>query len=244
MHDLPNPKRQIGYFCRILAGAWIDWKPGMEVQQSDTVVSEGRLYRVQMTPDEKVYTSNTRPTHTSGAQVLDGINWGVVQDEITYTAGVRNVVFRDIFLGKARTAFSIHFDIGKYSRSYYPGAVVPRQENILIENARVLYDNSVDFLQIRTPVDVVSIVNSTFRNSHISFLTNKAMSDYQPTRINMTGCIFAYPGNLSLLVNRIPNKKIQLKTVASLETSEKFSAAVVSDQGEITIDSDLSGLKK
>jgi hypothetical protein len=29
MHDLPNPKRQIGYFCRILAGAWIDWQPGM-----------------------------------------------------------------------------------------------------------------------------------------------------------------------------------------------------------------------
>ncbi len=51
MHDLPNPKQEIGYFCRILAGAWIDWRPGMEVQQSDTVVSGGRLYLVQASPN-------------------------------------------------------------------------------------------------------------------------------------------------------------------------------------------------
>jgi hypothetical protein len=244
MHDLPNPNRQVGYFCRILAGAWIDWQPGMEVQQSDTVVSEGRLYRVQMSPDGKVYKSVTRPTHKSGAMVLDGINWGVVQDDVTYTAGVRNVVFRDIFLGKARSAFSIHFDIGKYSRSYYPGAPVPRQENILIENARVLYDSSTDFLQIHTPVDAVTIANSTLRNNHLSFYTNKAMTDYQPTRLNMTGCIFSYAGPLQLLVNKIPNKTIFLKTAGSLETSDKFSAVVVPGGGNITVDSDLTGLKK
>jgi hypothetical protein len=62
-----------------------------------------------------VYKSVTRPTHKTGAKVLDGINWGVVQDEVTYTAGVRNVVFRDIFLHKPRTAFTIHFDNDKYS---------------------------------------------------------------------------------------------------------------------------------
>ena len=36
--------------------------------------------------------------------VLDGINWGMVQNDVTYTAGVRNVVFRDIFLEKPRIA--------------------------------------------------------------------------------------------------------------------------------------------
>ena len=40
-HDL-NAESPRGYFCRILAGAWIDWQPGMEVQQSDTVVSGGK----------------------------------------------------------------------------------------------------------------------------------------------------------------------------------------------------------
>ena len=244
MHDLPNPKRQVGFFCRILAGAWIDWRPGMEVQQSDTVVSEGRLYRVQASPDGTVYKSVTRPTHKSGQVTLDGIPWGAVQDTVTYTAGVRNVVFRDIFLGKARTAFSIHFDNDKYSRSYYPGAQVPRQENIHIDNARVLYEDRADFLQIRTPVDTVSIANSTLRNNRILLLSNKAMQDYQKTRINMTGCVFASPGPLELLVNRIPGKEITFKTSGSIELSDSFRAAVVDGGGKVAIDSDLAGLRR
>ena len=124
-HDLAKGDERAAFFCRILAGAWIDWKPGMEVQQADTVVSEGRLYRFQGSPDGKVWKSLTRPTHTRGAVVLDGINWGFVQDDVTYSAGVRNVVFRDIFLEKPGTAFSIHFDNGKASRSYYPAPRYP-----------------------------------------------------------------------------------------------------------------------
>nr|MBI1230163.1 hypothetical protein [Cytophagales bacterium] len=144
-HDL-NAENTTGYFCRILAGAWIDWQSGMQVQQSDAVVSNGRIYRVQAQPDGTVYTSNTRPTHASGSQVIDGINWGVVQEEVTYTAGVRNVVFRDIFLEKPRIAFSVHFDNDRYSRSYYPGATVPVQEKLLFDNVRVKYSEKKDFL--------------------------------------------------------------------------------------------------
>jgi hypothetical protein len=243
IHDLPNPKRQVGYFCRMLAGAWIDWRPGMEVQQSDTVVSEGRLYRVQANPDGRVYKSLTRPTHKTGQAMLDDITWGVVQDTVTYTAGVRNVVFRDIFLGKARVAFSIHFDKDKYSRSYYPGAAIPRQENILLENIRVLYESPIDFLQIRTPVDTVTIANSTLRDNGISFLGDNAITDDQKTRINMTGCIFVKPGVLNLVVNHVSNKVIFLKTSGSLQVSDSFSAAVVPGSGTITVNSDLTGLR-
>jgi hypothetical protein len=216
----------------------------MDVQQSDTVASEGRLYRVQMDPDGKVFKSATRPTHRTGQALLDGIRWGVVQDDVTYTAGVRNVVFRDIFLGKPRTAFSIHFDNDRYSRSYYPGAAVPRQENLLIDNARVLYDAPSDFLQIRTPVDTVTIANSTLRRNGISFFTNQAMTDYGRTRINMVGCVLAHPGPLNLLVNRVPGKQIALKTSGSLELSESFKASVVAGEGNVTVDSDLTGLRK
>ncbi len=244
MHDLPNPARQIGYFARILAGAWIDWRPGMQVQQSDTVVSNGRLYRVQSQPDGKVYTSATRPTHTTGSQTLDGIPWGVVQDDVTYTAGVRNVVFRDIFLSKPRTAFSIHFDNDKYSRSFYPGASTPRQENILLENVRVLYSEPTAFLSIRTPIDVLTIANSTLRNNRIQFLSNQAMNDYGPTRINMTGCVFAHSGELTWIVNRAPGKQITLKTAASVELSPGFVARLDPGPGQITSDSDISGLRK
>jgi len=244
MHDLPNPMHQIGYFCRIVAGAWSDWRAGMEVRQSDTVVSGGRLYRVQANPDGTVYRSVTRPTHVSGAMVLDGINWGVVQNDVTYTAGVRNVVFRDITLEKVRIAFSVHFGNDKYSRSYYPGATVPRQANLVFENVRILHDSHTDFLQVRTPVDVLSIANCSLRDNGISFESNTAIADYGKTRIGMTGCIFSKPGELELVVNKIPRKSISLKTAGSVELSDNFSATVVPGEGTIAVDSDLTGLRK
>lgn len=71
--------------------------------------------------------------------ILDGICWVVTQDETVYTAGVRNVSFRNIFLEKARIGFSVHFDNDRYSRSYYPGAAVPKQENLIFDNIRVLH---------------------------------------------------------------------------------------------------------
>lgn len=242
-YDL-NAEKTTGFFCRILAGAWIDWTPGMEVQQSDAVVSNGRIYRVQAKPDGRIYKSITRPTHEKGSMMLDSINWGVVQNDVTYTAGVRNVIFRDIFLEKPRTAFSIHFDNDKYSRSYYPGAQIPKQEQLKFDNVRVLYDNKIDFLRIGTPVDVVTLTNSSFRNNRINFWGNKAMTDYQKTKINMIGCVFNQKGVMDLVTNTVDGKEIELKTASSMEYYDEFSARVILGNGKIIIDSDLNGLKK
>ncbi len=242
-HDL-NQENTTGYFCRILAGAWIDWKPGMEVQQSDAVVSNGRIYRVQAKPDGTKYISNTRPTHQSGSQILDGINWGVVQTDVTYTAGVRNVVFRDIFLEKPRIAFSVHFDNDNYSRSYYPEAVVPKQEQLLFDNIRVLHDQPKDFLSVNTPMDVVTITNSSFRSGGINFHGNKAMTDYQKTKINIVSCVFNHKGEMVLVKNSVDDKQIMLKTSSNIEYFDEFSAKVVPENGKIIVDSDLRGLAK
>ena len=242
-HDLNDDKQHVGFFCRILAGAWVDWKSGMEVQQSDAVVSNGRIYRVQAQADGTVYKSVTQPAHESGSQVLDGINWGVVQNDVTYTAGVRNVVFRDIFLEKPRIGFSVHFDNDKYSRSYYPGAAVPQQEQLLFDNIRVLYTEPADFLSINTPVDVITIANSSFQAGGISFHGNKAMTDYLKSRINLTGCVFNQNGPMDLLKNSIDNKEIFLKTSASIEYHDGFSARIVPGNGKIKTESDLTGLK-
>ena len=237
----------VGFFCRILAGAWSDWKPGMEVQQSDTVVSNGRLYRVQSKPDGTVYHSVTRPTHSSGQQTLDSIPWGVVQGDVTYSAGVRNVVFRDIFLEKDRPAFSIHFDNDRYSRSYYPGSLPPEQKGILFDHVMVLHDQKKEhpsaFLKIATPVDAIGIVNCSLRDNPILFVSNKAMNDYGKSSITMSGCTFTHPGKMNLLENTIPGKKIELKTVASTVLSGDFSASVLPGEGTVTIASDLPGLK-
>lgn len=238
-------EKATGYFCRILAGAWLDWKEGMEVQQSDTVAAGGRLYRVQAKPDGKVYKSLTKPSHAKGSVVLDGIPWGVVQDDVTLAAGVRNVVFRDIFLHKKRTSFSVHFDNDRYSRSYYPGAEVPVQRNLLFENIRILHGGDrVPLLNIATPVDSIVISNSGIGDDPIRFVSNRAMKDYGRTSITMIGCTFGHPGANTPVVNDVPGKRIDFKTFASTVLPAEFTASVVSGAGTITVDSDLPGLKR
>ncbi len=242
-HDLPDDKEPVGFFCRILAGGWIDWRPGMEVQNSDSVVSNGRLYRVQAKPDGTVYKSTTKPAHESGKQVLDDINWGVVQEDVVHSAGVRNVVFRDIFLKKPRIAFSVHFDTDRFSRSYYPGAEIPMQEQILFDNIMVIHDQPSDLISIDTPVDVLTITHSSIRNNRIFFRANNAMIDSLKTKINILGCVFRQDGEMELIANSVENKKISLKTSSSIELHDDFQARVTPGNGSISVDSDLTGLK-
>ncbi len=242
-HDLAGDQKLVGYFCRILAGGWIDWEEGMEVQKADAVVSNGRIYRVNADPDGKRYKSTTRPTHTQGTKELDGIKWVMTQEDVEYAAGVRNVTFRDIYLEKPRTGFSIHFDNGKWSRSYYPGAEIPMQEQLTFDNIRVLHDQTISLISVNTPVDVFTISNSIIKNNNISFHGNKAMSDYLKTQINIYGCTFKKDGQLQLVTNSVEGKKIILKSFSNIEVNDSFSATVIPGGGKIVVESDLTGLK-
>jgi hypothetical protein len=255
VRDLADPAINGGYFCRVLAGAWIDWHAGMEVQPSDTVVSDGRLYRITGLPKDAaagprsggipVWKSDTPPTFLSGTSTLDGgLGWLMLQTAVTHSVGVRNVTFRDISLEKKRTAFSIHFDNDKYSRSYYPGAEIPLQKNLVLDNVRVGYDDKADFMQILTPIDSVTIRNCRLRNNSIAFLSNAPLADYGLTKLKMIDCVFDYPGQLELIRNAIQHKTVDLQTTGSTVTSDKFSATVSAGGGEITVGSDLPGLKK
>ncbi|MBR7083405.1 MAG: hypothetical protein IKI51_05230, partial [Clostridia bacterium] len=108
--DLDQPETT-GFFCRLLAGSWSEWKKGMVIRNSDTVVSGGRMYRAKMTPDDKEYISVTPPTHERGTAVVDGIMWVMTQDKnVAMNCGCRNIIFRNIRLEKNRpTAFCFHF---------------------------------------------------------------------------------------------------------------------------------------
>ncbi|WP_168120097.1 hypothetical protein [Paenibacillus sp. HB172176] len=239
-HDLPRANGEsVGFFCRILAGAWRDWEAGMEVQKSDTVVSNGRLYRVKADPDGRRFVSHTQPVHVKGTQELDGIQWAMIQEDVVYTAGVRNVTFRNIHLHKPRIPFSIHFDNGRFSRSYYPGASVPAQEQLAFDNIRVLYDERKPMLSINTPVDVLTVSNSSFRNNPIHIHGNQAMQDYGKTHILLNGCTFHHPGTLELIENEVEAKKIYFKSVGSLAVNDAFEARLTAGPGEIVADSDL-----
>ncbi len=250
-YDLASGDQKIlGYFCRILAGGWKDWEKGMELQNGDAVVSNGRIYRVDGLgengrPDGKRYKTMTAPGHEKGIQVIDDIKWVMMQKGTGHTAGVKNVTFRDIYLEKPRPGFSIHFDQNIWSRSYYPGAEIPVQEQLVFDNIRVLYDDvHPPLVRINTPVDGFTITNSSFRNSGIRADAQKGvLSDYFATRINITNSIFNSPGEMVLLRNKVPGKLIYLNTSGNMEMNDSFSAKVLEGKGKVKIDSDLTGLK-
>jgi hypothetical protein len=241
-HDL-RLNREVGFFARILAGGWSDWRPGMEVQKSDTVVSDGRLYRVSAQPDGQVFTSRSRPAHASGTQELDGITWVMVQNDVTYTAGVRHVTLRDIFLSKPRIGMSIHFDNDRYSRSYYPGSPRPVQEQLTFDGVHVLHDEPTAFLCCNTPVDAVTVAHSTFRDNHIAIHGKGIMPDAGHTGLNLIGNTFRHPGPIEFLRNDVSGKRITLSVDGSQVVHDGFTVRTAMSDGSLRVlRSDLPGL--
>ncbi len=238
-HDL-SAESTTGYFCRILAGAWRDWQPDMELQNSDTVVHRGKIYRVQGRPDGTPYVSKTAPTHDVGVVTskADGIPWGMMQEGAVYNAGVRNVSFRDIFLYKPRTAFSVHFDIGIYSRSYYPGAVAPVQGPLHFQNIQMFHNETL--LRINTPVRAITLQQTVLRKNTIHFCAVEGLSSYGRSHISMANCVFEHSGSMDLLVNSVPQKEIVFQTAASSEVAPRFKALIHSGKGRIKVISDLN----
>lgn len=229
-----------GYFCRILAGAWCDWSPGMEIQNSDTVVSGGRVYRAFQQPDGTLYCSRTAPTHTEGMVTLEGINWVMVQDEAVYQCGCRNIHFKDIHLQKEReTALSIHFDQDRYSRSVYPGAVMPVQENLVFEN--ITMDHKIGCLvRSITPVNTIKILNSVIGERWIQLERLKTEQTYQKTKVLMMGNTYNADGDVEA-VRCEDGRSCHLVVAGSLVEHESWKASVT---GDVTIgSSDISFTK-
>lgn len=190
-----------GYFCRLLAGAWVDWKEGMEIQQSDTVVHNGRIYRAFQKPDGTKYISKTPPTHEAGMQTHEEINWQMLQEKVLYRCGCRNIHFRNIHLQKKRdVAFSIHFDTGVYSRSFYPGAMAPLQENFIFEN--IVTENEIETLiSSTTPIDSIRIFNSTLDTPCVVELDDLREEGllYPETKILLQGNVLRNSGSFDLV---------------------------------------------
>ena len=239
--DLDDGNPRVGFFCRLPSGGWIDWRKDMEVRHSDTVISEGRLYRVQApTIDGKVYTSLTRPVHASGQKELDGIRWGMVQDKVIYQTAVRNIVFRDISLEKPRRGFGTPNGDDKYDRSYYPGSEIPVNKNILLDNVRVTHDSAVDLCMFDLPVENLAITNSVFKNNGISFC-NSPLKNNGKTFINITGCTFAYDQTMTLIENTIADKQIVVVAAGNIAINDGFRAELKQGGGKITLIGELYG---
>lgn len=180
----------VGYFCRILGGCWKEWEPDMMVRHSDAVLHNGRIYRVEMPIDGKKYISHTPPAFERGWQELDGIRWYMCQDDgPMLNCGCRNIHFRDIFLQKKRDiAIAINYEDNDYAHSVYPGAVMPVQEDIVLES--VFFEAELDhLLRANTPVNSVKVINCVLRDCdiYLNTLEETGEEDYGNTDILMMG---------------------------------------------------------
>ena len=216
-YDL-NQETTTGFFCRILAGSWCDWRAGMEVRHSDTVVCNHKLYRVIMEPTGEIYRSYTPPTHAHGIEEYDGgIRWVMVQDDDElYNCGCRNIHFRDIFLQKKRDcAFSIHFDNDNWSHSCYPYSTMPVQEDLIFEN--IFMENQIPHLiRSSTPVNTIKLLNSVLQNSTIALRTLPVDGlVYGQTDILLSGTTFKGSG-VQDLVRCDGGRNARLKIAASI----------------------------
>ena len=159
-------------------------------------------------------------------ETLDGIHWVMVQEEVTYQCGCRNIHFKDIHLQKEREqALSIHFDHDQYSRSVYPGAQMPVQQNLVFEN--VVVQNKISCLvRSITPVDTIKVVNSVLDGSTVLL---EALPDHQTpypvTQVLLLGNTLATKGQ-TYLVQSQPGRSCRLKTAGNLVLSEHFEAVV------------------
>lgn len=214
-----------GYFCRILAGAWCDWQEGMEIQNSDTVVSNGRVYRAFEKPDGRTCRSLTPPVHKEGMEVLDGIHWVMVQEEEIYQCGCRNIHFKNIHLQKQRdTALSIHFDHDIYSRSVYPGAKMPVQQNIVLEG--LIMENRIPCLvRSITPIDTIKIINSLLADCEIRLESLPQEKEYPETRLLLMGNTFGAEGR-SCLVCCEDNRSCLLMASGNLSLNASYNPCV------------------
>ncbi len=229
-YDLDQPDTT-GFFCRLLGGAWIDWKPEMPIRRSDLVVSSGKLYSAKLPVDGLERISRTAPVHEDGIVELDGIPWKYVQPADGYSCGVRNVHFRDIVLEKRRSrAFSMTFDNDKWSRSVYPGAEMPVQSGIILENIR--FRNRVDALaEIRTPCDVLKILHSEMENSRILLNSWDYLADrYPPTGILFCGTTFK--GHGCVIVDAGKGRSADLRIFASVPEDPE---AVFQVRGDVRV---------
>ncbi len=183
----------VGFFCRILGGSWLDWHEGMTVMHSDTVVHNGRVYRVVMDPtDGKFYTSITPPTHTEGVAEYDGIAWVMAQEGEVYNCGCRNIHFRDIYLEKTRSMSVIGIDFNRdtYARSFYPQSTPGVQGNFILEN--INFRGKVPFMiRSNAPVDNIKIINSELCGNALYFQDIQLEGlEYNETNVIMSGVTF------------------------------------------------------
>lgn len=190
--DLYEDKND-GYFTRILSGAWTDWYSGMKVRHSDSVIYNGCLFRVVMSPTWDELVSVNPPDTGNTFSTVDGIRWVKTGYEAPYSAGVRDVTFRNISLEKARECgISFSVEQNEYRRGFYSGSDFPVNGCFVFENVRVSAEVRYP-VAVRTPVERIEITGSDFGSGKLLITDkNQAGISSPPLRLKLENNSFLY----------------------------------------------------
>ena len=192
-HDFAGNSRSVGYFCRMLGGAWSDWSEGMRVQNSTLAVYDGHLYSVclPLPPQklEKDLISNVPPTHKYGVENFGDIPWRYVREHRgSYEATCRRITFRNIYLHKPRVGFGFTMEGGLWSESVPKGIKMPVLEDLVFDRIIAECDMMYVFGGSH-PVQNLRVTNSTLRGNIIvlSVYQNHKAEEYPVTDFVFSG---------------------------------------------------------
>ncbi len=76
----------------------------------------------------------------------------------------------------------------------------------------------------------------------IRFVTNSSTTDFGRTAISLASCIFRHLERMVVLINEVPEKPIEFKTMGSLVLQSAFQAGFSGHREAVKIQSDLPGL--
>lgn len=229
-HDHAGNSRSVGYFCRMLGGAWTDWSEGMRVQNSTLAVYDGHLYSVclPLPPEkrEKDLISTVPPTHKYGVETFGGIPWRYVREHRgTYEATVRRITCRNIYLHKPRVGFGFTVEGGLWSESVPAGVKLPVIEDLVFDRILVECDPIYVFGGGH-PVRNVRVSNSTLRGNILatSVYQNHKAEEYPPLDITFTGVHIPRSEGVFLLQN-VAERPVDIQVIACSGDGfpEKFS---------------------
>lgn len=161
----PSESKKPGDMGLAIAGAWVDWYPGMKLQRNDIVRVGQHVYGIFPMPfSTNEYVSLTMPTNTCGAwKSPEDISFYHMQSNGALRAEVKNVVFRDIVCNHPRgmTAYwAVGYEWARCVRPELKPEEYPITE-VTFERVRMTHPG--------TPVfSCTSPVNVTFRDCSVS----------------------------------------------------------------------------
>jgi hypothetical protein len=202
-----------GNAVRMLAGAWPDWRAGMNLRNGDTVRNGTNVYRVLAKELGKDIASVEAPVHTQGLWTDQaGLAFFHSQSDGAVSATVSNVVFRNLVLQDDRTSFKVSWDSTSVNRAIPPETPKQRIPHIVASLQNVTSTGSKPFVQgnasFRLDMEQVACIGpflaiNSSKDTECALKVLTASIGKSPGMTNEPDILFDGSGMLNLTLDRV-----------------------------------------